>query len=278
MPPGVLACCVAREVDAKNFLGRASELAFDFLFALFPLILFVITLFGLFASQSSELRQDFLSYFPLVLPAAAYQLLRQTTLELSANAGGGKLTAGILLALWFASGGIASMISALNLTYHVRETRSWLKVRALSLALTLAISVLIVAALVMVLVSGHMLDWLGASLGIQPEVIATWRIVRWPAAIFFVLLSYSAIYFVGPNVRERRWHWITPGAAFGTAVWLLASIGFRIYLRYFNSYSASYGSLGAVMILLAWLYIAGLAFLVGGEINAQIERCIAGSS
>jgi membrane protein len=262
---------VAAEIRAKNFLGRASELAFDFLFALFPLIVFMLSLFGIFASRSVELQQDFLSYFSGPLPPLAFELLKKVTSDLANNASGGKLTLGILTALWFASGGVASMISALNLTYQVRESRSWIKVRLIALALTFSISILVFAALVLVLLSGHALDWFGALLGLRPIMILVWKIAQWPAAILFVLVSYSLIYFYGPDLNSR-WRWITPGSIFGSLVWLAGSAGFRIYLHFFNTYSASYNSLGAVMILLAWLYISGLAFLIGGEINGQIER------
>jgi membrane protein len=105
--------------------------------------------------------------------------------------------------------------------------------------------------------------------------MALWKIIQWPAAILFVVMSYSVIYYCGPHLKERRWHWISPGSAFGAFLWLLTSVGFRMYLHFYNTYSASYGSLGAVMILLVWLYVAGLAFLIGGEINAEIERAAA---
>lgn len=272
MPPSLLARNVLSEVLANSFLGRASELAFDFLFALFPLILFMLTLFGLFASHSLELQSDFLSYFADFLPPLAFQLLRKTTLELSADAGAGMLTFSIVMALWFASGGVYSMISALNLAYRVREARSWWKVRLIALGLTFSISILLLASLFVVLVSNHIVDWVGARLQLQPVVVVIWKASQWPATTFFVILSYSMIYFFGPNLTERNWHWITPGSAFGALVWVLASVGFRIYLHFFDSYTASYGSLGAVMILLAWLYVTGLAFLIGGEINAEIER------
>lgn len=268
-----LARNVASEISENNFLGRASELAFDFLFALFPLVLFMLTLFGLFASRTLELQNDFLSYFGDFVPAAAFDLLRKTTAELVANSSSGKLTFGIVVSLWFASGGVSAMISALNVAYRVREARSWLRVRIISLGLTLAISVLLLAASLTVLASTHLADWLGAELQLQPTVVALWKTFQWPAAIFFVIESYSLIYFFGSGLKEERdWHWITPGSAFGAFVWLLASVGFRVYLRYFNNYSTLYGSLGAVMILLAWLYLAALAFLIGGEINAEIDR------
>jgi membrane protein len=270
--PSQLARGVFGEIKSNNILGRASELAFDFLFALFPLILFMVALFGFFTSQSAELQSDFLSYFADFLPADAFHLLRTTVVELVANVSDGMLTFGIVVALWFASGGVASMISALNLAYRVREGRSWLKVRATALALTLLISILLLVALFIVLAGSHFVEWLGAKLRLQPFVVLVWKIAQWPAAIAFVLISYSMIYFFGPDLKSRRWHWITPGSAFGAFLWLLTSLGFRTYLRFFNTYTVFYGSLGAVMILLIWLYLSGLAFLIGGEINAEIER------
>jgi membrane protein len=275
LTPWLLTRNVAGQIRANNFLGRASELAFDFLFALFPLILFMVTLFGLFASRRAELLDDFLSYFADFLPPLAFQLLRKTTIELAADASGGMLTFAIVTALWFASGGVNSMISAMNLTYRVQETRSWLKVRLIAVGLTLSIAILLLAAMFAVLVGSHFVDWAGMKLRLQPFVVAVWKILQWPAAIFFVLVSYSLINFFGPNLRERRWFWITPGSAFGTFVWLGGSVGFRAYLHYFDSYSALYGSLGAAMILLAWLYVTGLAFLIGSEINSEIERVAA---
>jgi membrane protein len=266
---------VFEETRANNSLGWASELAFDFLFALFPTILLMLTLFGLFASRSSELQSDFVSYFADFLPPTAFQLLRETASELTASASGGKLTLGLVFALWFASRGVSSMISALNSAYRVREVRSWLKVRAIALGLTLLISILLFAALFLVLVTSHFVDWLGAVFRLQPIAVLIWKIIQWPAAILFVILSYAVIYYCGPNLKDRHWHWITPGSAFGASLWLLASIGFRMYLHFFDTYSASYGALGAVMILLGWLYVTGLAFLIGASMNAEIERAAA---
>ena len=150
-------------------LGSASDLAFNFIFALFPLILLMVTLFGVFASRRVELQTDFLAYFGDFLPPAAFELLKTTALELSANASGGKVTFGIVFVLWFASGGVSSMISALNLAYRVRETRSWFNVRLIALGLTLLISILLLTALLIVLVSGHFVDWLGMELTFSPR-------------------------------------------------------------------------------------------------------------
>jgi len=273
LTPAQLGRTVFDEIIANNTFGRAAELAFYFLFALFPLILLMMTLFGLFVSHSIELQHDLLSYFADFLPPIAFQLLRSVATELAANADGGKLTFGIVSALWCVSGGISSMISALNAALHVREARSWLEVRAIAVGLSLLISILLLTALFMVLAGTRFVGWLGAGLRLHPLLVFVWKLIQWPAAIFFVSISCSLIYYFGPDLKgRRRWHWFTPGAAFGAFVWLVASFGFRAYLHFFNNYSVSYGSLGAVMILLVWLYVAGLAYLVGGEINAEIVR------
>jgi membrane protein len=273
LTPRQLTRAVFEEIGANNVFGRAAELAFYFLFALFPLIFLMMTLFGLFASHRVELQNEFLSYFAGFLPPTAFQLLANVTDEIAAHASHGKLTFGVVSALWCISGSVSSMISFLNSAHHVRETRSWFKVTAIALLLGLLVSILFLTALFMVLAGSHFVGWLGAGLGLQPLVVLVGRAIQWPIAIFLVAQSCSLIYHCGPNLKERRrWQWFTPGAAFGAFIWLVASFGFRMYLHFFNHYSVAYGSLGAVMILLVWLYATALALLIGAEINAEIER------
>ena len=167
------------------------------------------------------------------------------------------------------------MISTLHVAYRLKDRRSWVKVRAISVGLTLIISILIFSALCIVLLGGILIDWIAIEVHLASTGVAIWKAMQWPAAAIFVTLSYALIYSCGPNSHRRRWYWITPGSAFGALLWLAASGGFRIYLRYFNAYTATYGSLGALIILVVWLYVTGLAFLVGGEINANIERAAA---
>jgi len=267
-----LARSVLRDAIDDDLIGHASRLAFDFLLALFPLLVFLLALFGFFASRSIQLRTGLLSYFAAFLHPLAFQLLKDTTEELAKAASGEKLTIGVLLALWFASGGVASMISTLNVAYRIKETRSWFKVRAIAIGLTLLISILIFLALCIVLAGGTLIDWIGKEIHLASEMVAVWKALQWPVAALFVVFSYGLIYSCGPNGLRRRWYWITPGSAFGALLWFAASAGFRIYLRCFNSYTAIYASLGALIILLVWLYVTGLAFLIGGEINANIER------
>jgi membrane protein len=263
---------VVQGIDEDDLFGRASELAFNFLLAIFPLLLLILTLFGLFASRSNELQNSLLSYFAHLLPPSAFQLLKAITIEMASNATSGKLTFGIVLTLWFASGGMSSMISTLDAVYHVRESRTWFRVRVIALGLTIAISILLLTSLSIVLVGEHFSDWIGIKLHLTSIIVIAWKGLQWVAVVLFVTLSFSLIYYCGPSLDQRHWHWITPGSMFGGFLWLAASAGFRVYLHFFNTYTATYGSLGAMMILLVWLYVTGLAFLIGGEINAQIER------
>ena len=255
-----------------DLFSRASGLAFDFILALFPLLLFLLALFGLFKSHGSALLDSLLSYFTEFLPPAASQLFDSIADELAAHSGGGKITFGIAAGLWFASGGMSSMISTLNGVFRVREARSWLRVRAIAVFLTLVMAVFLLSALLVVLAGGRLVGWLAGEFAWSSSLAVVWKPLQWPAAALFVMVSFSLIYYVGPNLESRRRRWITPGSVFGALLWFASSLCLRIYMHFFDSYSATYGSLGAAIVLLVWLYVSGLSFLIGGEINAEIER------
>ena len=267
---------VLHGIVEDDLFGRASELAFNFLLALFPSLLFMLVIFAQFASRSSQLQSTLLSYFAHFLPPTAFQLLSGVTNELGRNASSGKFTFDIVfdvvLALWFGSGGMSSMILTLNAAYRVCESRSWFRIRLISLGLTIGISVLLLTALLILLAGGNIVDWIGVKLHLRSIVVIVWKGLQLAAAVLFVIVSCSMIYYYGPSLGKRNWYWGTPGSMFGAFLWLAASVGFRIYLHFLNTYPATYGSLETVMILVIWLYITGLAFLIGGEINAQIER------
>jgi membrane protein len=184
---------------------------------------------------------------------------------------GVKLAAGILGALWAASGGMGAVIVSLNVIHRVRETRPWWKQRLTTVALTLSLAVLVILALVLVLYGGKIEEALAAHIGLSEPFRLAWKAVTWVVSFAAMFLSYSLVYYFGPDIENRKWYWVTPGAAAGVVLWLLSSLGFRVYLHFFNSYSATYGSLGAVIILMLWLYMTGLAILVGGELNFVIE-------
>src|SRR5690349_5995277 len=270
-----LAKRVYQGLNDDYLLDRASSLAFNFILALFPLMLFLLAVFGIFASHSVSMRANFFTYLGQVLPSDAAQVISRTLSEVTKNAGGAKLTIGILLTLWFAAGGMTSMISGLNGVYEVRESRPFWKVRAIALGLTFAISILIIAALVAILTGSFVASYLGSHFGMREATVLVWHALQIALALVFVVFSFSLIYYYGPDLEEQHWYWITPGSIIGVGLWIAASFAFRGYLHFFNSYSKTYGSLGAAMILLMWLYITGFAFLIGGEINAQIEHAAA---
>ena len=262
-------------INQNDLLNRAYELAYNFLLALFPLLIFLLALLGLFATKGFGLQSSLFFYFQHALPPAAYQLVTKTLNEVIPNSSGGKLTFGLLFALYSGSGGMTQLISTLNAAYEVHEGRSWIKVHLISLGLTIAMSTLSILALFLVFGGGRLLTLLGQTLGLHVTFLVVGTVLQWVLALAFVVLAFAVIYYFAPDVKERHWYWITPGSVVGVLVWAVASATLRAYLHFFNSYSQTYGSLGAVMILMLWFYITGLAFLVGGQINSTIEHAAA---
>ena len=263
------------EIGQDDLVSRASDLAYNFLLGAFPMLLFVISLFGLFASQSKHLQDSLFFYLAEVLPPAAFTLVERTLREIISNSGSGKLAFGLLFAIWAGSGGMSSLISGLNIAYGVRESRSWIKVRLRAIVLTISISILVTIALLIVLYGGTIAELVGAKLNLADVAVFTWKVGEWVVALVFVILAFALIYYFGPDLKEQHWYWITPGSLAGVILWLVISFAFRAYLHFFNSYSRTYGSLGAVIILLFWFYVTGFAFLIGGEINSEIEHAAA---
>ncbi|HYH85459.1 MAG TPA: YihY/virulence factor BrkB family protein, partial [Pyrinomonadaceae bacterium] len=156
--------------------------------------------------------------------------------------------------------------------YDVKEERPWWKSRLSAIGLTLALAFLIVTALVLVLYGHDLADTVAVKFGLGEAFATVWKVLQWPLVLVFVLLAFALIYYFGPDVHDQDWKWVSPGALVGVALWLLVSFGFKTYLTFFNSYSATYGSLGAVIILMLWFYFTGAAILIGGEINSEIEH------
>lgn len=271
----VLAKRVWREVREDVIFNRAAAMAFYFLFSLFPLLLFLTALLGLFTRSGTELRDDMLSYLGRVVPNSASTLIYDTLDEVGKSSSGGKLSFGFLVALWTASSGVVAVIQGLNAAYDIKDSRPWWRERLIALALTLALAVLIVTALVLVLYGGDIAETLARSFGFGEAFTWTWKVLQWPIILVFVLAAFVLIYYFAPNVHEQKLRWVTPGAVVGLLIWLLVSFAFRLYLHYFNTFSATYGSLGAVIILMSWFYLSSLAILLGGEINTEIEHAAA---
>jgi membrane protein len=266
---------VWHEIQEDDVFGRAAQLSYYFLLALFPLLLFLTALLGYFADAGTQLRDSLIGYLGTVMPASATDLVHTTVDEISKAKGGGKLSFGILATLWAASNGMGAISESLNVAYNVKETRPWWKARLVSIALTIALAVLIISALTLVLYGGEIADKIAASFMFGSAFTLTWKILQWPIVLLFVLLAFSLIYYFAPDLRDQDWKWVTPGSVIGIVLWLLVSFAFRAYLHFFDSYSATYGSLGAVIILMLWFYLTGAAILIGGEINSEIENAAA---
>lgn len=262
-------------INQNDLFNRGYELAYNFLLAVFPLLLFLVALLQSLASAGTRVRTDLFAYVALALPPTAYDLLVKTINEVMQHTVGGKLTFGLLFALFSGSGGMTQLMSTLNAAYEVREGRSWLKVHLISLALTIGMSMLVVAALLLVLIGGQFIESMGELVGLTTFAFVTVKILRWALALGFVTIAFAIIYYFAPDVKEQHWYWITPGSVVGVLLWAAASAGLRLYLHFFDSYSKIYGSLGAVIILMLWFYVTGLAFLIGGEINATVEHAAA---
>jgi len=273
--PKKLAKPVWNEILQDDVFGRAAQLSYYFLLALFPLLIFLTSIVGFVIGTEAGLQQNLFRYLSQVMPPAAFQLLDSTMQEVAAASSGSKISFGILAALWAASNGMGAITEALNVAYDVKESRPWWKQRLIAIGLTIALSVLIITALVIVLSGGKIADSLAAIYALGSVFTLTWKILQWPIVLAAMLFAFAMIYYFAPDVRDQKWIWITPGAVLGVALWLLVSFGFRLYLNYFDSYSNTYGSLGAVIILMLWLYFTGAAVLIGGEVNSEIEHAAA---
>lgn len=269
---GQLAKRVGKQISEDDVFGRAAELAYYFFLALFPMLFFVISVFGLVAHNNPQFRTQLMNYVHTMLPPDASSLLSKTLDQILKASSGTKLILGLLGALWSGSVGVAAVMEMCNITYDVKDGRPFWKSRGLAILLTVACSILMVAALALILYGPALAD---AVFGNNPVVAWTWKIVQWPVAVGFVLATFALVYYFGPDVEHPQWHWITPGSAIGVLLWLVASFAFRVYLHFFNTYSATYGSLGAVIILLTWLYLTGAAVMIGSEINTEIEHAAA---
>jgi membrane protein len=270
-----LAKRVWTETKGDDIFGRAAQLAYYFLLALFPLLIFLTSAIGLIVGTGSGMRHTLFSYLSRVMPSSAFQLIDSTMWEVSTASGAGKLSFGFLAALWAASNGMGAITDALNVAFNVEETRSWWKRRAVAVGLTLALSVLIITALFIVFGGSKLADLLASRYALGAIFTVTWKVLQWPLALGFMLLAFALIYYFAPDLLRPEWKWLTPGSVIAVALWLIVSFAFKAYLHFFNSYSKTYGSLGAVIVLMLWLYLTGLAVLIGGEVNSEIEDAAA---
>ena len=265
---GGIARRVYRQVWAHDLLDRAAALSYYFLFALFPTLLFLTALVGLLPFP--QLMDRLVDYVVRVLPPDAASLLVKTLEEIRTGASGGLLSLGVIVALWGASGGMLSIISALNAAYGVGDARPWWRRRLAAMALTCGFSLFTVTAVLLLVFGERIGEAAAALMNMGPQFTRTWNILQWPVIMVCGFTGIDLVYYLAPAVR-RRWRWVTPGSAFAVVAWLAMSFVLRIYVTYLGGYNATYGSIGGVILLMLWLYWISLALLVGAEINADLE-------
>jgi len=266
-----------QQVQEDDIFGRAAQLSYYFLLALFPLLLFLTTLLGYLAESGTQLRTSLMRYLGTVMPYSALELVHKTIDEITLNKGGGKLSFGLLAALWAASNGMSAITETLNVAYDAKETRSWLKVRLVAVSLTVMLALMIILALATIFLGDKFAHFIATLAGWGDAFMLLWNILQWPTVLVFLLVTFGLIYYFAPNRPSAKWHWLTPGTVTAVALWLLVSFGFRLYLHFFNSYNVTYGSLGALIVLMLWFYFTGAVILIGGEVNAELECAATGS-
>lgn len=257
------------EVSEQNLFLIAGGVTYAILLALFPGLAALVSLYGL-AFDAVQIEQQ-MGALSGVLPEQTQELLAQQLHSLvaaSSGALGVGAVAGLLLALWSASRGMSGLITALNIAYEEKESRGFFKLNLIALGLTFGLLAggVLVIALVAILPAIVQLVPIGAG--------TRWLlfVVQWPVLIVLVMLGLAFLYRYAPDRDKAQWGWVSPGAIAATILWIVASIGFTIYVANFNSYDKTYGSLGGVVILLTWLYLSSLMVLLGAVINAQAER------
>ena len=262
-----------RETLEDKIFGRAAELAYYFLLALFPMLIFLTSLIGFLP----EAQEHIFRSLAFVMPGEAMQLVDETMRDVVRNRSGGLLSFGVLGAVWAASGGIGAVMDTLNVAYDANEKRSFFKARATAIGLTILLSVLVVGGVILMIGADHLGTWLANRFGIPAGSAVIGGVVEYTFGLALAFLGLQLMYYFGPDVKQS-WKWITPGAVFAVASLIITSMLLSLYLRYGPSYSATYGGLGAVIVLLLWLYLMGAVILIGGEINAELRAAAEKSS
>ena len=267
--PGTIIKRSVKDFFDDKMLTYAAALAYQVLFAIFPFIIFLVALLGYL--NLSAFFDWFLAQAQLVLPPQAMETVRQAVDDLRNQDQGGLLSFGIVTAVWIASAGVRATMDALNVAYDVTETRSAWKRYPLSIVYTLGIAVMLVAAAALMLVGPQAIGWLTQQVGLEQVFTTVWTWLRLPIAVVLLMFAVAIVYYAGPNV-DQPFRFITPGAVLAVIVWVAASLGFGYYVANVANYSATYGSLGAVVVLLLFFYISSAVLLFGAEVNAIIEE------
>jgi membrane protein len=261
-----------REYKEDNLTDWAAALTYYSVLSVFPAMLVLVALLGLWGQYPRTVNM-LLDIVGELGPSSAVDTFRGPIEGVVRNKGGAAavVSIGALTALWSASGYVGAFTRASNLIYEVGDRR-FVRQRPLQLAITLLMALLLALVLVGLVLSGPLAEAVGRVVGLSDTVVTVWSIAKWPVLLLLVVVMISLLYFLAPNVRQRKFRWISAGGILAVLAWIVASLGFAFYVSQFGSYNKTYGSLGAVIIFLVWLYISNNALLLGVELNAELER------
>jgi membrane protein len=257
------------EISDDNVFNGAAALAFYMMLSIFPAAIFLLSLLPYLPIP--DLEQAIMDLLHQSMPGDAAGLFTDVVENVVSERRGGLLSFGFLFTLWSASTGLAAIMQQLNITYDVKEGRPFWKVRGIAILLMVLFFLLVVGAFALIIFGGMIQDQLAELVGRNPVLLFFFAAFRWVVIALFLLLGFALIYYYGPDV-EQQFRFVSPGSVLGVLLLAAASIGFSIYVSNFGDYGATYGSLGAVIILLMWLWIAGLVILVGAEVNSLTEH------
>lgn len=261
-----------REFSKDQCTDLAAALTYYSVLALFPAAIALLSMVSVFG-QGAQTVDTLLGILTDVGAGSAAETLRPTLVQLSQNQGAGlALVAGLLGALWSASGYVGAFGRAMNRMYEIGEGRPFWKLRPALLLVTTVLLILVAAGLLALVVSGPLVDAIGSALGLGSLAITIWSIVKWPLLLVVAVLAVAILYWGTPNVRQPKFRWISIGALVALVVWGLLSLAFGFYVANFSSYDKTYGSLAGVIVFLLWLWLTNLALLFGAELDAELER------
>jgi YihY family inner membrane protein len=260
----------AREFKADALTDQAAALTYYAIQSIFPAILVLVTLLGVLGKSAT---QPLITNLGQILPGSVRQTVLAAVghLQASHSVAGILGIAGLLLAVWSASGYVAAFMRVSNVIYDVPEGRPVWKTAPIRVAVTLITMVLLVAAALIVLVTGGLARRVGDVLGAGSAAVTAWNIAKWPVLLLIVCVLLAILYWASPNARQGL-RWVTPGGLIAVVIWLIASGLFAVYVANFGHYNRVYGSLGGVIVFLIWMWISNIAILVGAEFNAELER------
>lgn len=260
---------VYREIEDDRLLSGAAALAYYLTLALFPALLFILGLLPFLPVENLD--QAIMNMVHQALPGDTAALVKRVVDEITSQPSKGILSVGFFMTFWAAASGTKAVIDELNVTYDVSEGRSFLKVRGIAFALTIGLGLLMILAFLLVVLGDVLQPWLARTLWDSPALVVLINIGKWVIIVAAILFAFALAYYFGPDV-EQDFKYITPGSIFGTLVMILASLGYKVYVSNFSNFTATYGSIGAMIGLMLWLYISGIVLLLGSEINAILEH------